>query len=183
MQWTVDDLMYDAQDPMVVDTEADVTSLLQSRDDEVLDASNARVKGMLLYEEGTVLFQATVSINVTMPSTRSLTPVDVPLTFAINERYFAPQSQTDIKDDERVVAIALSDDTISLDEILVDNILANLPMVRLTAEEESSGKMPEGNSWQAMIEDDYEQHKHESVDPRLAVLKDYFTSDDAKDDD
>lgn len=183
MQWTIDDLMRDAQEPMFIDPEVEVTSLLKSRDDEIMDASNARVQGMLLYEEGTVLFQATVAISVTLPSTRSLAPVDVPLTFAINERYFFPQSQTDIKDDESVVAISLEDDTLSLDDILVDNILTHLPMVRLTTEEEQTGDMPEGHSWQAMTEDNYHHRKSEEVDPRFAVLKDYFSSDDANDED
>lgn len=182
MQWTIEELQVAAREPLGVDEQLDLRADLMARSDEVLDASPVHVRGMLLYEQHTVLFQADIQLVVTLPSSRSLAPVDVPLAFTINERYIMPGDQTDIVDEE-TLAIELTSQTINLDHAIADNVLTQLPIVRLTDDERTSDHLPAGQDWQVITEDGLRQLKSDQIDPRLAALKDLFNPSDNQADD
>ncbi|MDO4680388.1 MAG: YceD family protein [Aerococcus sp.] len=182
MQWTIEELQIEARDPLMIDETIDLETTLEARDDEILAASPAHVRGMVLYERGTVLFQGEVQLVVTLPSSRSLEPVDVPLVFTINERYVLPGESTDIVDEETLL-IELTSRTIDLRHAVVDNVLTQLPIVRLTDEEQQTDQLPAGEDWQVVTEEGLHQKQHDQVDPRMLALKDLFEPSDNQADD
>ncbi|MDO4670280.1 MAG: YceD family protein [Aerococcus sp.] len=182
MQWTIEELQIEAREPLMIDETIDLEADLMARDDEVLSASPAQIRGLLLYERGTVLFQAEVAISVTLPSSRSLEPVAVPLTFNINERYVMPGETTDIVDDD-TLQLELTSRTINLDHAIADNVLTQLPIVRLTDEEQTTDQLPAGVDWQVITEDGLHQLQSDQVDPRLLALKDLLQPSDNQADD
>ncbi|MCP6725785.1 DUF177 domain-containing protein, partial [Klebsiella pneumoniae] len=85
--------------------------------------------GLASYDKDNVLITAKIDAMLTLPSSRSLTPVDVPLAFQMTE-YYVPQG-TDLSrfDEETDTVIILpEDDILDFDVAVEDNILIHIPM-------------------------------------------------------
>ena len=94
--------------------------------------------------------------TLTMPSCRSLTPVEVPMTCNVSEIFTTQEYFDTHKSDlDADMFFVLDRDIIDLDESVADNILLEIPMRVLTEEEKSSEDMPSGSSWQVLSEEDY----------------------------
>lgn len=172
-------------EPLKFDDVLDLKAALMDRyPDEVLDVTPVHISGLASVETGgDVMLVAHIKATLTVPSTRSLAPVTLPVAFDITEFYIASQAGLNRYEKTDVVMV-VTDDVIDVDKAIADNLLLQIPMQVLTPEEEATGVLPEGQGWTVSIEGeaDPEAETTQTVDPRLAKLKDFFDSDDSKKD-
>ena len=169
--------------PVYFEEEMQVEDNLKSRDDTIIAVSPAVAKGFLVYQNETVVAQFTCVVDITLPSSRSLEPVVVPLHIDIVERYIPSHLSVDEKELTEIV-MPLDGDWVDLEPAVEDHILLSIPLQVLSQEELSEDKMPSGNDWEVVtqeaLEERRKQQKEQSVDPRLASLQSFFEKDETE---
>lgn len=175
MKWSIQELRRIASEPMIIQEKVDLKEVLMTREADILDLSPITVSGILLYENRTVLAQLELAFNVTLPSTRSLEPVEVSMQVRISERFIEENWETDIGDEDSI-QIEMDSNTLDLTRSIEDNIILNLPHQVLSPAERESSDFPVGNNWEVMTEDNEEGSLkgQDKVDPRLASLSKFF---------
>ncbi|GAB2026283.1 YceD family protein [Lactovum odontotermitis] len=154
MKWQIDEIQ--KQKSIDFSEVLDLKSELMARNPEILDLTEVAVTGSINYDDGFYDLSANADYIITLPSSRSLEPVRLPVELEISESY-APPDKADEVDESTFYS--LETDEISLDEVVADNILLEIPLQILTDEEKESGTMPHGKNWQVLSEEDYEQLK------------------------
>ncbi|MBT9672775.1 DUF177 domain-containing protein [Secundilactobacillus kimchicus] len=175
MEFTLSDLRKNNRhEPQKFDTTLDLKKTLTERvPDEVLDLSPVAVSGLISVESsGDALLYAKVKATLTVPSTRSLVPVTLACDFDFTEFYVDSKAALNRYDATDVVIVA-EDGVIDLDTAVADNLLLQIPMQVLSPEEQKAQTMPKGKGWEVTREGD-ESADAQSVDPRLAKLKDFY---------
>ncbi|BDP70475.1 hypothetical protein EfmAA94_16480 [Enterococcus faecium] len=89
---------------------------------------------------------------MTVPSTRSLEPVELPMDFSVDE-VFMTEEQFQSRDEQMSAdeILLIEGPLLNLAESIEDNILLAIPMRVLTKEEEAATELPKGNDWEVMI--------------------------------
>lgn len=147
-------------DGLTFHQELEVADTLTSRAPEILTLSPVTVTGQVRHERGLYLLDYTMSYELTLPSSRSLTPVLVTNSRAVSEVFISAAdvaSQQELVEEDLV--LILEEDRIDLAESVVDNILLNLPIRVLTPEEEADDALPSGQSWTVLTESQYAAQK------------------------
>ncbi|MGX7051622.1 YceD family protein [Leuconostoc palmae] len=143
----------------------------------VIRLSPLQVIGNIQYDNDDLLLNASVSGQITVPSSRSLDPVVRDVDLIINERYIEDEKKLDDFEETEAVFL-LENDTLNVDEAILDNIIAELPLQILTPTEEQSDTLPSGNDWHVVSQINFENEKKDrneaQLDPRLAKLDDFF---------
>ena len=134
-------------------------SLLESikeRYDQVLNLEQLQASGQVVYDNGLYLLDYQLSYDITLPSSRSLEPVTLGFNYLVSETFIQEADAALQKElvEENLVLI-LNDDTIDLNESILDNILLNIPLRVLTPEEESGQISLSGNDWEVLSEEDF----------------------------
>ena len=186
MKWSLAELRKNQNEPLQFDISLDLKSELQARDRQILDSTSVHVIGFVLVEPNDYLLHYQVQTTVTVPSTRSLAPVALDLDFNVDEIFMTPeQFQKESSESEEI--LVLEDQTLDLDDSVTDNILLQIPMQVLTAQEKESEEMPHGNDWRVISEEEYQRQKEEkeqnTIDPRLANLSNFFEDDPEENED
>lgn len=181
MKWSLNELKRYLHEPFVFSDTVDLKKSLMKRENEILDVSPIHLDGILTVNKEELILHMNVSLDLTLPSARSLKPVLFPLEFSISEVYIPPTVDYEGPSDEKNTVIRLEHDWIDLSESVEESIILNLPLQVFTEEEKKSEEMPSGNSWILMSEDDYysEKQQSEKIDPRLEGLKDFFKDDES----
>lgn len=174
MKWTVQKIQEACRNGSLLyfDEELDVTSLLSQRKTDILHLEKVQADGYFLLQDEAIILHYEMTTKVTLPSTRSLEPVEVPLTVKVKERYIDQVFDTNTQDYEEVT-IVLENDQIDLAASVADNLVLNLP-VRVIGVEEAQQDLPEGKDWKVISEETYQLQqaaKKEEEDPRFAALK------------
>ncbi|MCF6160598.1 MAG: YceD family protein [Furfurilactobacillus sp.] len=180
MKWSLKELEKYRNEPLWIDETLDVkVKMLDRFADQVIDIDPVKVVGTVMVDRDDVLLDVKVSGKVIVPSSRSLAPVDFPFDFDMNEIYITEESHFD-RYEENETVLLLETQTVDLDEGVIDNIIAQIPMQILTESERNGQDMPTGNGWEVISEDDYtaEQEENQPIDPRLAKLKGLFPDQD-----
>lgn len=184
MKWTLKEIQEHRDEPLHFTETVDLEKSLMERDKQILAVSEITADGYLVYENHAVMANFTIDLTITLPSSRSLEPVEVPLNITVAELYVEDESYDWSQDVEEVV-IPLEGTELNLIPAVEDAILLNLPIQVLTREEAETGKMPSGEEWTVMSEDEYRQQKQQekeaAVDPRLANLKALLEDEEQKD--
>ena len=144
------------------DRELDIKELLMSRNPEILDIKNVRAKGLVGYDEGLFLLNYELSYLLTLPSSRSMEPVDLAQETLVSEVFIEAgqvEAKKELVDEELV--LVLTDDFIDLEESVIDNILLNIPLQVLTQAEATDASLPSGNNWSVMTESQYQDLQEE----------------------
>ena len=169
--------------PVYFEEEMQVEDNLKSRDDTILVVSPAVAKGFLVYQNETVIAQFTCAVDITLPSSRSLEPVVVPLSIEIVERYI-PKGTSFEEQELTEIVIPLETDWIDLQPAVEDHILLSTPLQVLSPEELSEDRMPSGQDWEVISQDELSLRrtvaKEQQIDPRLAALQSFFDSDETE---
>ncbi|GEO66315.1 DUF177 domain-containing protein [Levilactobacillus spicheri] len=184
MKWSLTELRKNHRsEPLQFDQTLELKADLMERyGDEVLDLSPVQVKGLVsVVGEGDVVVVAQVKADLTVPSSRSLAPVDLPVDFKMTEYYVSDPAATQ-RFEKTDVVMVITDDVIDFDKAVGDNIILQIPMHILSDAEKQGAAMPEGQDWQVVKEADLAkvEAEHQTVDPRLAKLKDFFPDQDDK---
>jgi uncharacterized protein len=135
-----------------------LSDTLKAREPEILEVSPVRVEGRLDADAEIYSLNFTAEYSLTMPSSRSLTPVLVPMQLTVSE-IFTTQAYFEAHQAELTeeLLFILEKDLIDLEESVADNILLEIPLRVLTAEEQASDTLPSGSSWQVLSEEDYQR--------------------------
>lgn len=180
MKWTLAELHKYSNEALHIASTFDLkASLLKRFPNKVLDAEPVVVDGYVTYDNGDATVSAHVKGQITVPSSRSLNPVDFPLDFTFNESYTTGKSHLDEYDDSEVVFLLKdSNETIDFDRALEENIIEQIPTRILTPDEQDAKRLPAGKGWD-IVEDDEIAHEDDNhVDPRFAKLKKLFPDQD-----
>ncbi|WP_461239467.1 YceD family protein [Paucilactobacillus sp. N302-9] len=184
MKWSLNELQKYKDTPLHIDDTLDLDATLTERFPEmILHVDPVKVSGYLSYKDGDVMVTIKVDTNLTVPSSRSLTPVPFPTQFEFTEFYLPSSEHLDRYEKDETV-IVLDNETIDLDEAVAENIVLQIPMRILSPEESEGAPMPTGHDWEVISEDDYDDAQaveDNSVDPRLAKLKELFPDQDNND--
>lgn len=183
MKWSIGELRRYKEEALNFSETIDVNDALKSRDEEILAVAPVIVEGILSVGKKEYILHYRLKTTVTVPSARSLKPVDLPLDLSVDE-VFMTREQWSLLDEERDEEIlVLDNDTIDLTDSIEDNILLAIPMQVLSEEERQTTDLPKGNDWEVVSEEEYLQKKEsaETIDPRLAKLSELFNeSEDDK---
>lgn len=186
MKWSLLELNKYKDKPCEFSETLDLKESLKQRDNLILDVSPVKVTGILTVGKDEYLIHYKIDVIVTVPSSRSLTPVPLALTIDVDEVFMTAEQYQ--RKDERLPEeeiILLEKPTINLDESVEDNILLSIPLQVLSEEEQNSQEMPKGDDWEVLSEETYLQKRQEEAqqitDPRLAKLSELFseTSDES----
>lgn len=174
MKWTIRELSEYADNILEFHEKLNLEQALKQRNTSIISVDPIQVKGYLSYSKEDILLHATINLGIVLPSTRTLEPVNCQLEISIRERYVYPHQEGNIEDYEETTLV-LEQDFIELEEVVVDNILINLP-VKVYNDHEVEDQFPRGDDWEVITEEaliqQRQSQRQEQGDPRLAVLKD-----------
>lgn len=178
-KWSLAELHKQPSDMLMLEEKVDMKNSLKNRNDELIDVSLVDIQGVISIEAYKRYFvDLTLNVILTLPSSRSLKPVELNLTIPFSEVYLAPDAgQTAVEDLDDEVVFALEQDILDLQKPIEDTILASIPIKVLSEEEKNSNDLPMGNDWEVKLEGDNDSSdmKDESDTPEnspFAVLKD-----------
>lgn len=178
LNWSLATLKQYLHKPLEFDETVDVKKELMERNPDLLDLSPVRVQGTILYSRGDYAVNATLTATATLPSTRSLVPVTVPMTFEFTETYLSDPDHAEEYELEDLL-IPLTSDWLDLMPAVKDNVLLALPLRVLTSEEENATELPSGANWSLMTEEEAAPlPPEERPDNPFAGLKDLFPGED-----
>lgn len=179
MKWTLAELHRYATEPLHIDSTFDLNASLTKRFPEtILHADKVHVNGYVSYHHGDATINADVQTVLTVPSSRSLEPVELPLHFSFSENYIDdPDHRALYEDNELVFLLGDQNETIDLDTILVENIFEQIPTKILSEQEKNGQSFPSGKGWE-VVEEDKSTVQDDHVDPRFAKLKNLFPDQD-----
>ncbi|PRY83964.1 YceD family protein [Alkalibacterium olivapovliticus] len=183
-KWALNELKKYQDHPLQLDGSVDFEQSLKNRDKEILSVESIQVKGSLANEKNEVFYvDLVLTALLTLPSSRSLEPVDVTLTIPFSEIYLPQDSPVSIESfTEGEIVEELTTDTLDLQKPIEDAILTNKPTQVYTEEERQSDTMPSGKDWDVLGEEQYHNQPHSGNDsegdPRFAALKDLFKDKD-----
>ena len=155
----------------------EIKEKLIERNKDVLDVKEIFVQGTISYDDGLYLLNYTLDYTITLPSSRSMLPVDVHQVEEVSEIFI---EAVDIHAKEDLVrenlVLVLEEDYIDLEESAIDNILLTIPMQVLSEEEQNSDTMPSGNSWSVLTEEQYDalQDKKKKENNPFSALNGLF---------
>lgn len=189
MKWAKAQLNKYRHEPLTFETTLNLTQEARERfPDMILDLSALAVNGWVrLIEHDDILLHAQVTGEVTVPSSRSLTPVVLPVDLTIDEQYL--EDETRLAEFEETDAVfVLDNNTLVLDDSVLENLVASLPLQVLTPDEAASdAALPSGQDWVVLSETaaqaaqrQAQEAEDNTLDPRLAALDDFFLEDDKK---
>ncbi|WP_035446225.1 YceD family protein [Atopobacter phocae] len=176
MRWSVRQLTQNVNEATKFEETVDLSSTILDRSDDLIAIKPAAVNGWFVPEAHGLLADFIIEVEVTMPSSRSLKPVDVVIETHVTERYLDPRYITADMNDGFEVVLPLQNDLLDLRPAVEDAILLALPLQVLSADEQhQTATLPSGVDWAVITEDDYLHEQQESldksVDPRLQKLK------------
>ena len=146
MKWSLAELHRYQDEPLHIQSTFDLNaSLTKLFPDIILAVQPVKVDGYVTYDDGDATISAHVTTTLTVPSSRSLTPVQLPLDFTFSETYIDDRSHfARYEDEDEVVFLIKKGDSINFDTALAENIVEQVPLRVLSAEEKSGKPMPNG---------------------------------------
>jgi uncharacterized protein len=184
MKWSLLELRKYQETPLNFNETLDIKSDLMKRDNLIVDVAPVQVEGIITVTKKDYLVHYNIQTTLTVPSTRSLEPVALPMNFSVDEVFMTEeqyQSRDELIPEEEILLLETTQ--LDLKQSIEDNLLLAIPMRVLTEEEKISDELPKGESWEVISEDEYAQRKEiasSEVDPRLAKLSELFGADDSE---
>ncbi len=139
----------------------DLVDDLRARNQEILDVKDILAVGKVQYEDRMYFLDYQLSYTIVLASSRSMEPVELVESYPVTEVFMegaTNQLDQEVLDDDLVLPIENGE--LDLAESVSDNILLNIPIKVLTAEEEAGQGFISGNDWrQIMTEEEYQAQK------------------------
>lgn len=185
MKKSLKQLEYYKGEPQQFEETLQIETSLITREPDIVAVSPAHVDGYFLYDGQSVVMNVVCTVDITLPSSRSLEPVLVPMSLPIVERY-VPVENLHLFDEEasQDVIIPLTEEWIDVQSAVEDHIILSLPLYVLTDEEQNEDIMPSGTDWEVISEEQFylqkQRQQEQSVDPRLAALQQFFDQEKAE---
>ncbi|MDT2829144.1 MAG: YceD family protein [Enterococcus viikkiensis] len=180
MKWSIGELRRYKEEALNFSETIDVSETLTARDNEILAVAPVTVEGLLSVGKNEYILHYQLKTIVTVPSARSLEPVDLPLDLSVDEVFMTREQWSSLEDERDEEILVIDNDTIDLTDSIEDNILLAIPLQVFSDEEKQASSLPKGNDWEVVSEEEYFQKKEsaETIDPRLAKLSELFNEED-----
>ncbi|MBU5366776.1 DUF177 domain-containing protein [Enterococcus devriesei] len=180
MKWSIGELRRYKEEALNFSETIDVSETLTARDNEILAVAPVTVEGLLSVGKNEYILHYQLKTIVTVPSARSLEPVDLPLDLSVGEVFMTREQWSSLEDERDEEILVIDNDTIDLTDSIEDNILLAIPLQVFSEEEKQATDLPKGNDWEVVSEEEYFQKKEsaETIDPRLAKLSELFNEED-----
>ena len=139
----------------------DLAADLRARNQEILDVKDILAVGKVQYEDSMYFLDYQLSYTIVLASSRSMEPVELVESYPVTEVFMegaTNQLDQEVLDD---LVLPIENGELDLAESVSDNILLNIPIKVLTAEEEAGQGFVSGNDWQIMTEEEY--HAQQAV--------------------
>ncbi|WP_261806113.1 DUF177 domain-containing protein [Lapidilactobacillus luobeiensis] len=167
---------------------------LKQRYPQLIGASAFQVSGTLQAEGEGWRSRLQVSGQLTVPSTRSLAPVALPLDLRIDELYLDQElAVAELEEDEATptesnedIIIPIVNGEIDLASAIEDNLLLAIPTQIYTPAEDAGEALPTGEGWEVLSEADFaaaaaaQANQPNPEFAKLKVLFDQQKQDEAK---
>ncbi|HEL0144747.1 TPA: DUF177 domain-containing protein [Streptococcus equi subsp. zooepidemicus] len=144
--------------------EYDVKEALLMRDPQVIDIKNVRASGRAQFDDGLYLLEYQLGYQITLPSSRSMTPVVLDEMQTVQELFI---EEADVASKQEMVdenlVLVLSEGQLDLEESIIDNILLAIPLQVLTETEKESQTLPTGEDWAVLTEEQYQAQQKEKA--------------------
>jgi len=142
-------------DGLAFEKKLDLAEELKERNPEILDVQDIVASGKVQYEDGLYFLDYDLSYTITLTSSRSMEPVELKESYLVNEIFMeeGQAASQDMIDQDLVLPIENGE--INVAESVADNILLNIPLKILTAEEEAGQGFLSGQDWQVMTEEEF----------------------------
>ena len=159
----------------------DLAADLRARNQEILDVKDILAVGKVQYEDRMYFLDYQLSYTIVLASSRSMEPVELVESYSVTEVFMegaTNQLDQEVLDDDLVLPIENGE--LDLAESVSDNILLNIPIKVLTAEEEAGQGFVSGNDWQIMTEEEYQaqQAVQKEENSPFAGLQGLFDGDE-----
>ena len=116
MKWSISELHRYQNEPLHIESTFDLNaSLTKLFPDIIFGVAPVKVDGYVTYDDGDVTVSANVKTTLTVPSSRSLTPVQLPLDFNFTETYIDDRSHFSRYEDDEVVFLLKDRELIDFD--------------------------------------------------------------------
>ena len=131
MKWSLLELRKYQETPLTFHETLDLKAELMERDNLILDVAPVAVQGLVSVDKKGYLVHYTVQTTLTVPSTRSLEPVELPMDFTVDE-LFMTKEQYQLRDDQLSAEeiLLIEDAKLDLTESIEDNILLEIKKKR-----------------------------------------------------
>ena len=174
MRWSLQELRKYRETGLAFNEQLDVKEELLKRDNQILDAQSVEVVGTITIDSYGYLLNYRLKTVLTLPSSRSLEPVEFPLDIAVTEQFVTKEQFAQASEAMPEYEILLLEgQTLDVVESVIDNILLHIPLQVLTEAEKSGQILPKGQDWEVISEEAYHQQQDATattIDPRLAKL-------------
>ncbi|WP_208421936.1 DUF177 domain-containing protein [Latilactobacillus fragifolii] len=181
LKWAVQSLLKHRDHPLTFKETLMVKESLQKREADILNATPFVVDGELTVDQRAVIARVHVVGALTVPSTRSLEPVDLPMDFEFTEIYVDPEDDQLSRFTDEDILFPFEGEALELQVAIEDHILLHIPSHILTPEEAEDDVMPAGQSWAVISEEAYAKQQAEektAPNPELAKLKQLLEDQD-----
>ncbi len=108
-----------------------------------------------------------ITCSVTVPCAISLVPIEIDIETKLSETFMFEDNDLLEEDEDLILVEGLE---IDLWPFIWSAILAEIPIKVVDPELET---YPSGDGWRVLTEEDYTKEKEETLDPRLAKLKQF----------
>ena len=168
MIWTRSELI---RNPHVhIDEDFTVDNEVFEKNTRINSVREAHISGEG-YLEGTDRFYVNLHIEGVMLCPDAITNKEIEIPFQTDTQEFYSFEEGDSNDESvRIV----TDEVIDLAPAVTEAIFLEVPLQATEAKPED---YPSGDGWQVISEEDYEKSRKESIDPRLAKLREFKTED------
>ena len=99
MKWSLLELRKYQETPLTFHETLDLKAALMKRDNLILDVAPVEVEGLVSVDKKGYIVHYTVQTTLTVPSTRSLEPVELPMDFSVDE-VFMTEEQFQSRDEQ-----------------------------------------------------------------------------------
>ncbi len=186
LKWSLAELNKYQKNFFPVEGKTDLIDSLKNRKKDLIDASLVDVQGIINTQNNNRYFvDLTLEVTLTLPSSRSLEPVEIDLNIPFSEVYLAPSAlEQDLEDEEldETTVFSLEHDIIKKKKPIEDTILSFIPMKILSEEEVKATDLPAGQDWELSVEDETDSNEsNKSIDLKNSpfnVLKGMFDEEE-----
>lgn len=185
MKWALAELNKFRNSQLDFKENIDLKESLQKREPSILDIEPIEIEGFIRVDSTSYLAHFSVQTTITLPSSRSLEPVLIPISLIIDEEYMTEaqlKALLDVNEKDKELIMPLDKDLIDLTDAVEDYILLNLPLQVLTDTEELTTDLPKGDFWRVLSEEDLKtvqvEESENRIDPRLAKLSQLFKDEE-----
>ena len=167
MKWTIHQLYQLQNKGLTFDEIVDGKEFVNT-DPQIRRMSDVHVKGRADISSSKVTFHLKISGEMTLPCARTLVDVPYPFSIEATETYLF-NSDADYENDGEMRIV--EGEVVDLLPLIKELIIVEIPLQVFSDNQEQKGAAPQsGKDWEVVTEEE----QQEKVDPRLAVLENFF---------